>query len=68
MGVPLDKKWLRAHEITQNVQHIYLTIVKTGISLHTVGFELFKKVLLVALGVWLSILLVTGNCFKVTRR
>ena len=26
-----------------------------GISLHSVGFELFKKVLLVALGIWLSI-------------
>ena len=25
-----------------------------GISLHSVGFESFKKVLLVALGVWLS--------------
>ena len=25
-----------------------------GISLHSVGFELFKKVLLVALGIWLS--------------
>ena len=26
-----------------------------GISLHYVGFELIKKVLLVALGIWLSI-------------
>ena len=26
-----------------------------GISLHSVGFELFKKVLLVALGIWISI-------------
>ena len=27
-----------------------------GISLHSVGFELFKKVLLVPLGIWLSII------------
>ena len=33
-----------------NDKHIY-----HGISLHSVGFELFKKLLLVALGIWLSI-------------
>ena len=30
-----------------------------GISLHSVDFELFKKVLLVALGIWISICMFT---------
>ena len=54
---------MRAHVITQTVKTRKLNLqthlsnhCSNGISLHFVGFELFKKVLLVALGIWLSIL------------
>ena len=54
----------KANESTQIVQtrklndeHInFIFPWLNGISLHSDGFELFKKVLLVALGIWLSIL------------
>ena len=48
---------MRAHEITQIVQTRKLNDEHhglNGISLHSLGFELFKKVLLVALGIWVS--------------
>ena len=56
-GATTRQKANAYHEITQILQtrtHLSNHALN-GISLHYVGFELFKKVLLVALGIWLRI-------------